>query len=168
MANFTGLNYGPVIKELRAQRDILMQALKKIDEAVSSLEALQQLIPTTEHQAAATETTPSLTVLSPPAVDAPEAPEQDKTARGLPFRFAEEVAQIIDTLSGEITQPHVLNLLLGKYPEVKPKAKEMQLGARIAGELRKYEEKKVLYVIKKSYSNFPTIYGKVSELSEHP
>lgn len=158
MANLIGLNYGSFIADLRKQRNALMQAVHQIDQAISSLEVIPGLV------GSATEIErPDI-----PAVvaESAKAVNPDQKENRPPVAVAEEATTVISKMTGDITQPLILQSLLERFPGSEQLAKDKQWSARIAGVLRRLVEKGEIIKIKESHANSPSIYRKATEMTE--
>lgn len=165
MFNTVEVNYDSIIASLKQKRDALLKEIQQVDQAIASLGKIPGVNPggLSLPNAFAFEMQPTFSSVVSTAIK-----QLDSSAKSdaYPFQLKEEIAGLVEAMTGEISQPLIFKAIIEKYPEIAERAKESQLGARIAGELRKLEERKVLVLVKKSVSNFPNIYRKASELSE--
>lgn len=158
MVNLLTLNNESVIADLRKQRDALMQAVRLIDQAITSLEA----IPGLGVISSESESSSPLKIITPLHVSTKPVHK----GKPLPVAVKDEAVRVIEEVTGDITQPLILRTLLNRFPGSEQVAKDKQWSARIAGVLRMLVEKGCLHKTQESYSNNPSIYRKVSEMSE--
>lgn len=159
MANLIGLNYESFIADLRKQRNALMQAVHQIDQAISSLEAIPGLV----GSAAEMEKSDTSAVITKPSG---MTAKPEHAGNPLTVAVAEESLAVIKKITGDITQPLILQTLLEQFPGSEQTAKDKQWSARIAGVLRRLVEKGDLIKIKESHSNNPSIYRKTVEMTD--